>query len=1273
MHASTMTSMNESKDMYEERKGREAYAGKHHHANNDTNAAAAVAPTRSPSPNTDMDTHAHNTTHSTHEQTQQTHATNIASTHSVVSPFSTSHQSPSSMTDGGVSAVAAAVNSIPAAAAPMPTHPNSNHGNKRRSAMHRMCGGGYGQEDENGAHHQHHEHDSHGVDRGSRRGDTLPACKSAKVSSSHTSPSTTHTSIAPVAPIASSRPAISPAAAAVSHVPSSSASAAATAAATTAASHTQQVQAAELVQMQNLALLTSFANSNRDMMWSIYREIQRECRRCVEEAMELNEPKLIFKFPQYQPQAPVYAMETIPGYTWHMGGTPPGFYLPKLLRRGRNTQQARWVTRRDVNDPNVASPAAVTASHTALLSPSSTGSDSIPSCTFTSASDTSSASASTKSSTPPPNTAAAASSSSNANSASPFVDWCLAKLCDVDLQRRMEAHAVLNASNEGSYLSVLNTDGDGNCLCHAILGSVYGCADWKGALRDAAYWCMSASEFRPQFLSRFLNDSAKEIASARAIDAVQQSNPQASPSSSQSSSGGSAAPLDADDERALTVEFERCIEMMSDAKNYLEPIHIFVLAHVLRRPIIVYGNAFLSNDTDNIMQQPHDAQGDAAMSTAAASSASSPAPSSSSSSSSLPCHQRNSMMGIYLPLLFDTQYKFNTQGSEKNAILKPICLLYSCADESTGRGGHFSALVPTAGIMPDPPLVPLMQYEKQTPGGSNASSSFDLDSPPYHLLPIRFLLPNEQNVRQHHILLRKHMEIQVTSSGEWFARAEQCHTQKYIDSGWLAYLQRASILYTQLTGQQSGMDAELDFPAEVMAAALAAAAEEEEEEQSLQALMLSSLSQQPQEQQVVPQQQRPRAQIHPTRQQVTRDGREPDSPDSSRGQHGSDGEMTDEFGDEDEDEDIIEDEDEEVEASKVAPATQQLIVLQAQKYLPVFQAWFMELGVPTLCQPPALRYAARILEPYCLEVQRQPYPIRQADGSPGLLRGHNIQMNIAVLTVAAELLASQSPPVDARQLPPPEVIQAYASKLAHKVLPCMMDIAKRAQQNIQETQPQLPHSSQQHHSQRQQQQQQPPHDVLHHDSSRPSSPAAISRARPSQSVVQPTAVQPHRAPMTSHPVAAHVINIPVTSASTPASASSPASSSAAAVRQSNAPIQSAHAFSHSSATHAPAHAPHPSHTAAPASVAPHQPPHPHPHVATQSVGPCTTPYVTPPHTPNSHDDEEQLNAAIAMSLQHQQQEQHVQQQQQQDREQRHQEHGQSSSTPVKEDNSNAHE
>ena len=65
-----------------------------------------------------------------------------------------------------------------------------------------------------------------------------------------------------------------------------------------------------------------------------------------------------------------------------------------------------------------------------------------------------------------------------------FAEWVVDKLCDNELQHTVEASGVLNSWDEGSYLSVVKTDGDGNCLAHAVMTA-------GQCKRDCAHGCVA--------------------------------------------------------------------------------------------------------------------------------------------------------------------------------------------------------------------------------------------------------------------------------------------------------------------------------------------------------------------------------------------------------------------------------------------------------------------------------------------------------------------------------------------------------------------------------------------------------------------------------------------------------------------------------------------------------------------------------------------------------------------------------------------------------------
>jgi hypothetical protein len=150
--------------------------------------------------------------------------------------------------------------------------------------------------------------------------------------------------------------------------------------------------------------------------------------------------------------------------------------------------------------------------------------------------------------------------------------------------------------------------------------------------------------------------------------------------------------------------------------------------------------------------------------------------------------------------MWRTQHHLAEPASKNNPHLKPLCLLYSCADERTGTGGHFSALVHTDGMWPEPPMVPLQQYDGYSPDAAFAGAVPLVNrtrhvppEQPLPLLPVRFLLPKESAFVHH--LLNKHLEVVQTAQGAWYARYPICRTQQYLR----AVRQHASKQHTNAT------------------------------------------------------------------------------------------------------------------------------------------------------------------------------------------------------------------------------------------------------------------------------------------------------------------------------------------------------------------------------------------------------------------------------------------------------------------------------------------
>mmetsp|Transcript_35205 Transcript_35205/g.99664 ORF Transcript_35205/g.99664 Transcript_35205/m.99664 type:complete len:388 (-) Transcript_35205:23-1186(-) len=198
----------------------------------------------------------------------------------------------------------------------------------------------------------------------------------------------------------------------------------------------------------------------------------------------------------------------------------------------------------------------------------------------------------------------------------------LHSLVDATAQSKAEATGVINSSLYCSRQYVLNTLGDGNCLSNACSLGVWGVNDRDQQLRRAIKDTMTSSGAGSSIQQRFNQQLANQGLGSQ------------------------------DWEKEWSMEVAVC----SNTSRYLSDVHGFVLANVLRRPIIIYGNeqAMLAG-----------------------------------------------MAGIYLPLLWDP--------SQCSAI--PISVLYNanhfsllCVIEGESPSGDFHLLQLTAAGGLPPPL-----------------------------------------------------------------------------------------------------------------------------------------------------------------------------------------------------------------------------------------------------------------------------------------------------------------------------------------------------------------------------------------------------------------------------------------------------------------------------------------------------------------------------------------------------------------------------------------
>lgn len=315
------------------------------------------------------------------------------------------------------------------------------------------------------------------------------------------------------------------------------------------------LQRRQLRQLQSLESISSFHHFNLSECRLLYDDFTARKNLLVQQAMEfpatIGSAPLKWNFTQHEPvRDGMDFWADIPGKTWQMPN-PPGFFLPQEMRLGRNMRQVREYKlrrRREIEMAEQADPSGSSAAADAVAS-SKTSSSCV--------------------------------SSLSAQSA-PLMhltlsEWCLDKLLAHELQSSMEAARVLNASDEGSYLSVIRTDGDGNCLCHAVMMAIYGYPDFSGTLRDALYWELNSDAHRPAYLDRYMHEQAREIGSAGG--STESTSAPTTAAARDPNQPAMAAALDEADKQNLEKEFAQAIERLCNPKKYLDAIHVVSHQH----------------------------------------------------------------------------------------------------------------------------------------------------------------------------------------------------------------------------------------------------------------------------------------------------------------------------------------------------------------------------------------------------------------------------------------------------------------------------------------------------------------------------------------------------------------------------------------------------------------------------------------------------------------------------------------------------------------------
>ena len=196
----------------------------------------------------------------------------------------------------------------------------------------------------------------------------------------------------------------------------------------------------------------------------------------------------------------------------------------------------------------------------------------------------------------------------------PLQKQLIEDVVDAHVQSELEGEGVINWNSEivvtlASRLYALNNRAAGDCLLDSVMQTVWGVTDRTNALRKAM--ALSLFEAESQFFSRWRNyETAFNDRLGLTLD-----------------------------ESQWEAQWAQILQLAAAQGSSLEHVHIFVLAHILRRPIIVYAPAIVRSRVSG------DKIGE------------------------------SSFQGVYLPLLWDRNFCHRS----------PIALAYTL--------GHFSALV----------------------------------------------------------------------------------------------------------------------------------------------------------------------------------------------------------------------------------------------------------------------------------------------------------------------------------------------------------------------------------------------------------------------------------------------------------------------------------------------------------------------------------------------------------------------------------------------------
>lgn len=156
-----------------------------------------------------------------------------------------------------------------------------------------------------------------------------------------------------------------------------------------------------------------------------------------------------------------------------------------------------------------------------------------------------------------------------------FRSHVLSELLDEELLTALENMGALNLFPcTLTRLVPLRTKGDGNCLLHAASLALWGVHDHHLQLRSALVACLQAPLTRKSFYDRWRAEGTRE----QALDGITEVT-----------------------EEQWEEEWRDLNERASTAGDWLDGFHVFVLAHVLRRPIFIAASATAADLSGNAL------------------------------------------------------------------------------------------------------------------------------------------------------------------------------------------------------------------------------------------------------------------------------------------------------------------------------------------------------------------------------------------------------------------------------------------------------------------------------------------------------------------------------------------------------------------------------------------------------------------------------------------------------------------------------------------------